>query len=325
MPVLSTELKVYKSVEMNDTTTNGGYMSANLSVTGVRNNIFPDAPDMERQAGSTKYRKVFWKIENDDDLLFNLSKIYMSSYTVGADYITMFAGTQRDVQSDITGSERQYGAAPLTNDISATAQSLIITLEDASLDIFQNADTIWIGDGTNEEFHTNVSIVKSGDQVTITLDSGDQIGNNYDDTNTVVSSIFDVGTIETTSDSWTISSVSGTYDDTTYPLVLDNIGTVEQDWTLTFTSATQFNCTGNTLGAVGTGDISTDYSPDNTDFTKPYFTLNHLGFGGTWAMGDIITFTTHPASQGIWFKRVIDPNTTSSANEFRHTLTGESA
>jgi hypothetical protein len=325
MPILASDFKVYKAVEMNDNPTNGGYMSASLSVTTVKNNIFPDVGNMEREAGSTKYRKVFWKIENADNLSFLLARTYISLYTTGADYVTMFAGTQRDAQATITGLERQYGATALTNDITVGATTFITSTEDADMDVIQTGDSIFITDNIHEEFHDNVTVVKSAKQLTITLNAGDQIGDNFDNANTIVTSICPRGSIETSSDNWNVTSVSGLLDVATYPPILNNKGTIEQDWTFYFTSATQFNCVGNTVGAVGVGMTTVDFEPINTAMGAIYFKFNHLALSGTYASGDIVTGTTHPASTAIWFKRVVPPNAASSANSFKHSIIGESA
>lgn len=60
MAVVRAELKVYKSAVFNDQPTNGGRMSATESPTDVVGNLFLDAPEAERTAGSTKYRKIFY-------------------------------------------------------------------------------------------------------------------------------------------------------------------------------------------------------------------------------------------------------------------------
>lgn len=325
MAIQPDEIKLYAAKQMHNEATNGGRMSANLIVSGVKNNIFPDVPDAERVAGSTKYRKVFWKIENPNNDILNNAKVYMTKFTNGDDWIVFFHGTQIDTQNDITGSERLYACAPLATDITAGDTSCTITLEDSSLNnTFQDGDTIWIGDGTNEEFHENVTVSVSGTSVTINLASGDSFQNAYSHTNTIVGSCYTQTEVKTYYDNLVKNSASGTFDDTNYPILMDSVGTVEDSWTITFTSATDFDCSGSAEGNVGSGNINSDFSPTNSDFGQPYFTIQQEAWGGTWASGDTLTFDTHPCSVPIWFKRVVPANAGTVYNIFSHAITGES-
>lgn len=325
MAIIPSEIKHYKSETVTDTTANGGYMSTVLSTSGVKNNVFPDVTEAERTAGITRYRKVFPKIENDaDETLFN-SFVHFKDITPADDMMTFFPGTQSDTQGDI-GSPREYGAGTLDSDISAGGSTLDVNIE-AALDIIQTGDTIYITDGTNEEYHTNVTAIRTASQIAITLDGGDTFNNSYAAaTPTYISAVYEKGDVKTSFDSWVETSTSGTYDEATYPVEGDNIGGIEEDWTITFTDATNFTCAGARVGSVGGGSISSDFSPTNTDFTKPYFVLRSAGWGGTWAAAETITFTTHPASIPIWLKMVVPAGASSySGNTATHTVSGESS
>ena len=133
--------------------------------------------------------------------------------------------------------------------------------------------------------------------------------------------------ITTSFDSWAESSVSGTYDETINPPTQDHIGTIEQDWTITFTDATNFACIGSVVGSVGSGSIGGgDFTPNNSDFSKPYFTLADAGWAGTWANGDTVSFSSHPAAIAIWERRTIPAGADSlSGNGAVFALSGESA
>ncbi|MBF0310825.1 MAG: type II toxin-antitoxin system HicB family antitoxin [Magnetococcales bacterium] len=85
--------------------------------------------------------------------------------------------------------------------------------------------------------------------------------------------------------------------------MVDHIAGIEQTWTITFTSATDFTCAGDTVGSVGTGSRNSAFAPTNPDHARPYFTLPATGWGGTWASGNILSFKTHPATIPIWEKR----------------------
>jgi hypothetical protein len=113
--------------------------------------------------------------------------------------------------------------------------------------------------------------------------------------------VYQYGTVACSADNWVeTAAVDGTYDETTYPLTLDNIGTIEQTWTLTFSSATEFEVVGDVVGSIGTGDTSTDFIPINEDWTKPYFTLDAYGWADTWQANDTVVFQTHPAAVPFW-------------------------
>jgi len=327
MAISSSELKWFKSLTVGDTSANGGKMSANESVSNIKNNVFPDVTEAERTAGKTRYRKLFAKVANDDDDTLFSGKIHATEHTPSNDYIVMFAATQVDTQADITGSERLYGGGGLTSDVSAGATAFDVTVEDTSLILFITADTVWIGDGTNEEYFENVTISKTGTTVTITLDTGDQLANSYTVAGGAVgASVYEPGDILGSYDNWAETSSAGTYDESANPPEIDNIGSIEETWTLTFTSATAFDCSGAAAGAVGSGNISGDFSPNNTDWTKPYFILRAAGWGGTWASGDTIVFQTHPAAQAMWFKEVVPAGSSAySNNTFKTRIAGEAA
>jgi len=94
--------------------------------------------------------------------------------------------------------------------------------------------------------------------------------------------------------SWTESSSSGTYDENTYPLLLFNDGTVQDTFTITFSSSTAFTCSGTATASLGVGSTLTDFSPINPDTGHPYFTLRSAGFAGSWTNGDTVVFRTGP-------------------------------
>ena len=325
MAISDAELKRYKATTITDTTANGGKMSAVESVSGVKNNIFPDVSEAERTAGVTRYRKMFGKVANDADLTLSSPKLHFTQVTPADDYVVLFAATQTDTQNDITGSERLYGAGTLKTNVSAGGTSFVVTLE-ADVIVFVNADMVWIGDGVNSEYHDNVTISKSSLDITITLDSGDQLANDYTTTATIGASVYEPSDVEGSIASWSETSGSGTFDESGHPVVVDNIGGIEESWTLTFTSSTAFGVSGATVGSVGTGTISGDFEPSNSDFTKPYFKLPSAGWGGTWANAETLTFTTHPASAPYWMKEVVSAGAASYAdNDFYVLFGGASA
>ena len=336
MSVLRAELKMYKPATIDATGSNGGLMTAVEVSSGVANNMFPNVPQAERLAGSTLYRKFFYKIGNDDDITLNNGKLYLNINTPGDDRITFFQGTVNDIQSAVSGdgindSKTHYGCGQLNADVVATDTQITVLVEDNTDDtIFRNGDKIRISDmggidgAGNEEYHeiSNVGFVAN----VATIDLVGSLANGFTAANTKVHSILEYGDVETTHDTFNVTSASGTYDDTTYPPILDFIGTVEDQWTLTFTSGTAYDIVGANSGAVGSGNISGGAAPINSDFSKPYWTLDSAGFGGTWLAAETITFNTHPAVIPFWLKRRIPAGAASiSGNNFRIVIEGESA
>lgn len=320
MAISSSDLKVYKSTTVSDASANGGRLSSNQSLTGVAGNLFPSVTPAERTAGSTKYRKMYFKVANDSDLTLTNAQLWVSGNTPGADRITFFAATQRDTQASITGSERKYGAGALQTSALAGETSIVVTVEDGSTIVFVNGDTIRISDkanladtGGNEEF-IEISGTPSvvGSNVTITLATA--LASNYASVDTVVSSVYEPGDVAASVSNFSVTSGAGSYNDTTNPVAIDAIGTIEQTWTLTFTSTTAYTISGDTVGSVGTGNVSGGAAPSNAAFAKPYFTLAAGGFSGTWAIGNTITFQTHPAALPVWFRRVVPAASAVQAN-----------
>jgi len=307
MSIISTELKEYRSVGNSDVVAsqNGGLMSAVEIVSGIKNNVWPDVSLEQRLAGVTQYRKVFHKVENDDDDILSEALIHLTTKAIGDDYVVIFEGTQDDTEADIS-SPTLYGIGDLEDDEIVGAAAIQVELETSGLVVFRTGDTIWISDGVNSEYHENITVTSLvGNLCSITL--SDTLGHVFLAANTVVASVIECGDIEATSSDWVESAAgTGDYDESTYPVVLDWIGSVEETWTITILAGgATFSVSGSTIGALDSGQISLDYSPSNGDFVKPYFTIDKDGWGAGWLEGDTITFKTHPAAEPIWRKRVV--------------------
>lgn len=147
----------------------------------------------------------------------------------------------------------------------------------------------------------------SGNVVTIALE--DQLANAYLAAESYVGICIEAGDVKPVSLDWTENSAAGTYDEVTYPLVLDNRGTVTDSFTITFTDATNFGCTGVAEGSLGSGSVNSDFAPINPNTGQPYFTLDKDGWGGSWVNGDTVTFKTVAAGAPIWLKEIVPPAT----------------
>src|SRR5688572_27830164 len=309
MSIALSDLKMYKSAEVSDSGTNGGRMSANEVVSAAIANLFPPIEDAERVAGSTKYRKSFPKVHEDGSNTYYSAQVYMETLTAGEDVFSIFPATQTDVQSAITGSERRYAVGNLDATVSGGATEIDVEVEVGNTLTFVDGDTIRItdkatlGGAGNTEFAVIDGVpVVLGNIVTITL--AEALTNAFLASNTRVMAVYEPGnTVGTISDFVDTTAGSGEYDDT--DITLNNRGTIEQTWTITFTNATNFGITGDTVGSVGTGTVGGGAAPNNPSWTKPYFTLAAAGFSGVWASGDTIVFKTHPAAIPMWAKRVV--------------------
>lgn len=332
MPIVSSELLAYRSSAVNDLPSNGGIMSSSLVISGVSSNLFPNASAADRASGGTKYRKMFFKVANASNLTLVNPRIWMDSNTVGDDRITFFAGTQRDVMSAITGAEPLYGMGLLGVGVSAGASSLDVQVEHGATVIFRNGDTVRISNRPDphqagDEFWTTIDQVPSvsGNIVTIHLAAPVPVG--FLAGVTKVSSVLTPADIQPEAVSAVASSAAGYLDGAWQNyLTPSSIGSIEQNWTLTFTSAVAFDISGDTLGSIGAGNRTTTTAPSNMSVGAPYFTIDASFFAGTWTAGDTVTFTTHPAATPIWLRRVIPAGSAAqSNNNFSLYIDGETA
>lgn len=331
MSIVANELVWRRAAESSDAGTNGGRMTATAILSAVKNNLFPDIPQAERTAGSTKYRKAFIHVANDDDLALIAAKVFVLQPTPGDDHIVIFPGTQTNTQAAIGSPAQVYGAGKLNADAIFGATTLAVLVEDwASSPIFAAGMTIRVSNratvdaitGTDEYATIAVGGVSAaGNVITLTLTAG--LANGYSATNTYVSSVIEAGDIQATATSPVVAG-GGSYDSGTYPILPDSIGSIQQNWTLTFTSASQFTIVGDTLGSLGTFNVTSDAAPSNPAFSRPYFTLNRLGWTSP-QTGTTATFTTAPASIPLWYRRITPAGANSlSADKVIVGIDGES-
>lgn len=330
MAMDDSDLKVFLALTNNDTTANGGAMSQVEANTGQSGQVWPAVFKAERDAGSVKYRKLFHKNDNADDIVLQNGRVLLLKPTLGDGAIYLFPATHTDTQADITGSEALFGAGTLDVAAIATGTSISVAVEDGAVIIYRNAGLVYIyeldenGALVAEEFAT-ISGTPSvlGDIVTITLSAG--LINPYAVTGghtTYVCSVIAHGNVAPATTTPVVTSAGGAY--AAAGLEGHNLGTDRQSWTLTFTSSTAFNVVGSVAGSVGAGNRSTDFSPTNPATGTPYFTLLATGFSGTFATGNTITFTTSPAAAPVWQKRVIPAGAVaSSGNSADSRLWGE--
>ena len=345
MSIQSENIKWYKSALISDinSSSNGGRMSNIESVTNVKGNAFPDVPQAERAAGSIKMRKFFLKIESDPSVEMVNNNIFIDNPSPGDDYVLLQStGSYTDTQNSIDGGTRHYGIGALKTSVSNGATQIVVTMENvgmsaSNLQPFHPGDKLWISNqatisDTGQSEYVTVGgssgdVSYSGADVTINIPAGvtyDWTASNV--TPIKVASVIAVDSIKANYASFTITSAGGTFTQTGN-VVLNGHATIDQAWTVTFTSASAFTLSGDTLGSgITTGTTGGDLAPNNAAFSKPYFTLKAAGWGGTYSTGNTITFTTHPAAVPYWEKRIVPAGASSIANTgSRVAISGESA
>ncbi|UOO93577.1 hypothetical protein [Vitreoscilla stercoraria] len=92
-----------------------------------------------------------------------------------------------------------------------------------------------------------------------------------------------------------------------YPMTLISAGAITERWLLRFTSASQFQVIGESIGLILQSDIVSDLSPVNPATGQPYFTLPRQAFGGGWEAQNCIRFNTYSTPMPIWILRAIQP------------------
>lgn len=300
--MLSSDLKLFKSSVISDAGNNGGREGYSEVQSGQMQNVFPAVSSDEREAGGTRKRKVFFRALAD---AVN-ARAFISSPSTAEDFYALVKGDHLDVQSDLTGTEKQHTTGKLAQAASAGATQIVVTFDDASETDLEDGDLLWLSGGNGQQFNT-VSGTPSwnGNQATITLASQLNVDYPIDSICAMVVTCGNAGELKPYFDSWVETSTQGTYDENTYPLEFDHQGAVRDDWTLTITQdlgggVMGFSVAGIYEGDIGTGRTDQDFSPINPNTGTPYFTLRAAGWGGTWQVGDTITFKTYPPSQGLW-------------------------
>jgi hypothetical protein len=318
MALTALEIIALKSRYVNDGATNGERANHATPITsGAVGNYFPAVSPANRVAGLTRYRKVFTHVASADDVVASRITTFLSAPTTLTDTQSfLFAATQRGQQSGITGSERKYATGKLNANISAGATAIVANFETgngANL-VIQAGDVCLIFNGTDYDTELEVaSVVWTVDQAAITLVAGCTM--DFLAADSYVAAAVRVLDVKPTYSNFVENSVSGTFDDTTYPIVLNNVGTDEQSITITKGAANAFSALSDIWGALASGDRTVDYEPNNPLFSVPYFSLPAAGWGGTWLANETIIFQVHPATVQYWHKLTVTAGATQTGTD----------
>ena len=326
MPILGAELRYYRSQVVNDTSANGGRISSTREASGSSNSFWPNYTSAQLASGGTWWRKGFLRIDNANDETAENVRIGLWKPMPEDDVVYLAEGTQTDTQGDLSNPDL-YGAGWLQQSVTAGASQLAITIDQLSgqsVTLFRDGDTLLITDQVtaggegNYEFHVvSGTPTKVGDVVTLTLATA--LANDYSATNTFVCSIIDAGNVSSQVIDVVVTSSAGTFDDT--KLSVSNLGSITQEVTITFTSATNFTVTSDSVSlSPNTGSINGVYAPENVAAGADYLSIPVSAWGGTFAENDTVVFVTVPPCVPIWEQRRLPASTASLSLETRTLL-----
>lgn len=307
MAIISGELQLYYAAHRNqaDPAANGGRPSNTAVRCGQSGNIWPVVTAAQRVAGQTLAEKLFWRNRNAAGDVGADPWVALLTTTDGDEYEWIIGADQDGMQSDLTGSERKYTAAKLAIDAAAGSTSISIIVPNTALnDAFAAGDMVLIHAGGNTTETATVSAVSGSGGLILTLSAG--TANSWQAASAYVCSLYRPGAALAPSVDNITQSGAGSYDFTTYPLALDNRGTIRQRWTLTYTGADALEVSGDELGSLGAFSIADAISPLDAS-GNPYFTLAAGGHGTAHVAGDIIQFDTYAAAIAVWRFKTTPP------------------
>jgi hypothetical protein len=296
MAVSSSDIKLYKALVNNDTAANGGKISPNLVTSGAVADLFPNVTDAELAAGGTRYRKVFAKNENADDIAWQNVLARLKQMTAGNDWYRIKPGTDTDAQAEAEAYTDWSGTGTLNSAASIGDTSIEVLYDDAD-GVYDGANLLISDGGVTEVATVSGAPAWAGNVATVTLSAG--LANGFT-TAAQVETRPALDDLTPTKNSWVETLTAGAFDES--QVVLYNKGTVSGSFTLTFTDGSgSFSVSEATLGAIGTGSIAADFQPANG--TSYYFKLPAAAWsGGTPSSGDTITWNTVHAARSVWMK-----------------------
>lgn len=300
MPIATSEVKLYRSAVVDNTSSNGGRMDgSNEVVDNVTNNNWPDILPADLSAGATIWRKLHYKFQDTENLTAATPRVFIDQVVAGDAEGYIAAGTHTNTQGDLS-SPNLYGAGSLNSSVSAGATSIAVLVDDGTVTIFRDTEKIYIDDGTNAEFATiNGTPSVAGDVVTISLSAG--LSNGYTaGSGTKISSCYEPGDVSASIEN--VTDTNNLFDET--QATAEHAGGIYENWTLEYTSTTEFTLTGDTKGLVGSGNVSSTFQPNNPDTGTPYITIPAAAHEGSPSIGNQVTFRTVPATISFWEKLV---------------------
>ena len=216
----------------------------------------------------------------------NLARVRISRVRViGADGVTINTGYSTDLEAGtVTFSDTSGYSQP-------------VTIEDRVEDLLQVSDVQISGQLAFTRPITHD--YPAGSYVSSALIAGDLKAR--------VSHLFDQQTWDSTtwSDGVVGAAAVASYNDTLAPILVSNYGAVSERWALRFTSTTAFQVIGEHVGIIETSSTGVVTAPINPATGTPYFTIDPLGWGTGWAVGNIVRLNTVGAQLPVWVVRTV--------------------
>ena len=318
MAITTADLKWFYASNRDKTTPsrNGGRPTGIQISNNVEGNIWPSVTSAQRKSGVVQAEKVFAKNTNanNESGMNPWMALSIPNKTDEYEYVVM--ADQDGFQSDLTGNERRYTASALAEAVQIGATQVKITLDEPSLvDCYQVGDDIVIYNSGLSlantscvyEFAKISNVSASGTTVTLQLD-GPGLEHAFALNNGIVTGIIKFPYEFGARVDNIVQSGTGQYDFDDSPLELDNIGTIRQNWTITYNGDGTVDVTGDDQGSLGDFPTINDIAPVNTQFSKPYFTLAARGHGQSHVAGDTIKFNTYASVLPLWWFKVVPQN-----------------
>jgi len=99
---------------------------------------------------------------------------------------------------------------------------------------------------------------------------------------------------------------TASFNETNFPITVTNRGAIAERWAVIFTAATVVRVVGEETGQVLTGvSITGTIEAINPETNAPYFSINPLGWGGGWAVGNVLLFETAACGAPTWVARTV--------------------
>jgi hypothetical protein len=300
-----TDIKIFKSENITDSSSNGGRIDFSSEViSGVKFNLFPRVTSTQRESGITRYRKAFLTNFNDlSETAFGAS-VCISTPGNGEDRFYIKQATQTDTQGDLA-TDGWKGCGLLAYDAASGASSIQVSYKSNDYTISEGA-LLLIKDTSGNSCTIRTSSTApcaswSGNIATIELDG--QLPESFTAVETSVGAMEEGGDLKPMLNSVSVSSVSGTFDETKMDLTAR--GTEEDTYSLTFDTSMSFLVSGINCGDLISGTISSEYAPINPKTGQPYFIIPADCWSGIFEAGNSVTISTSPACLGFWIKEVV--------------------
>jgi hypothetical protein len=206
------------------------------------------------------------------------------------------------------------------NDVSVPLDQYTVDNDNGSIEMSDPMDLTGITQPLTALYGVDDMILVSGVELSGRLQLVSPVSRNYD-AGVPISSALLFGDLQaqnpvffsqqtwtgTYSDDRIGSNTTAQYNRTLYPLELINKHAITERWALIFTSSAAGNIVGETLGVIGTFNLTNDVAPVNPVTGQPYFILRYQGWGSGWATNNVLRFNTIGPNAPIWIARTILP------------------